>query len=142
MPKTHDAINACGAKIRVADIDGSMLEISGDANSSNLKFERQIGEYATFGEGYMLRLECKKDAKLDMTIVYTINRDGAMALLNKWNVIGGERRIEIELVNDMWVGFFFIKDFDIPLKSDEAKPVMVKMNFLPNGLVDYINKRG
>ena len=142
MPTTSTAINACGVTILMDDGFGNLVDISGSANEANLDFDNDLGEFKVFGDRAKYRLECGLDSSLDFTAIYTTGLREAADLVKSWRVQRGQRRIRICVPRnvsgaDAYEGYFFYEKVNIPLKSDEAKPIMSKVNAKPNGEVNY-----
>jgi hypothetical protein len=141
MPATTTATNACGVSIFLDDAGGTLRDISGSSNEVNLKFSNSLGEYKVFGDSSTYRIECAQDASLEMTILYTRTNNEGMDILKNWRETRGARTVQINMPTntpgaDRYTGEFFYEDIDIPLKADEAKPVMCKVTLKPNGYVD------
>lgn len=142
MPTTSTAINACGASILIENEFGELIDISGSANEVNLDFDNDLGEFKVFGDRAKYRLECGLDTSLDFTALYTTGQREAMDLIKSWRQNRGARRIQVNVPRnvsgaDRYEGRFFYEKINIPLKADEAKPVMSKVSAKPNGEVTY-----
>ena len=142
MPTTSTAINACGVTILIENEFGEMIDCSGSANEANLDFDNDLGEYKVFGDRAKYRLECGLDTSLDFTAIYTTALREAADLLKTWRVQRGQRRIRICVPRnvsgaDAYEGRYFYEKINLPLKSDEAKPIMSKVSAKPNGEVNY-----
>jgi hypothetical protein len=138
MPSTDSAINACGAIIRVADEFGDLIDISGSSNEVSLDFDAELGDYKVFGDAAKYRLECGIDASLDLTVVYTTGTREGMSILKRWRKNRGLRVVHVLVGADLYKGSFLLEKMSLPLKSDDAKPIMVKASLKPNGNVDIV----
>lgn len=142
MPSTSTAINACGVAILIENEFGELIDCSGSANEANMDFDNTLGDFKVFGDRASYRLECGLDAALDFTALYTTAMREAMDLIKNWRVTRGQRRIRICVPRnisgaDAYEGRFFFEKINLPLKSDEAKPIMSKVSVKPNGEVNY-----
>lgn len=140
MPATTTARNACGVKIEMDDDTGVLREISGSANEVNLNFEHQLGEYKVFGDRAMYRLECGVDATLEMTVLYTTGASEGYDIMRRWRELGGLRTVRLTLPTsggETYQGEFLVESIELPMKSDEAKPIMVKASLKPSGIVNW-----
>lgn len=140
MPATSTAVNACGVRIWIDDEKGQLANVSGSANEFNLEFSKELGEFKVFGEGSYNRLECGKDAQLDITVLFTTATREGFDILKRWLVLGGKRtiRIEVPASGDVWQGEYLLEKLPIGGKADDAKPIMVKASFKPDGAVDWL----
>lgn len=147
MPAPTTAINGCDAVIFLEDESLVLQDISGDGNSFELELSNEIGQYKTFGQTWPKRLACGKDASLSLDVVYRMEASGenpaALGMLRDWFFNGGDSRL-IKLClpdnssgNDSYYGYFVLETLTIPAAADEADPIMVSAEFLPNGDVTY-----
>lgn len=144
MAQTTTAVNACDAKIMLDAANGTPADISGSSNSAAINFENEIGEVKVFGSGWKSRLSCGQDATLKLTAVYTTAVAEALALLRGWQTSTHTvpRTISIsvpddEIGSDVYSGEWLISTLDIPLEADDADPILVDGEFLPNGPVTW-----
>lgn len=144
MTATTTAINGCNAAIYVDDISGSPTEYSGSANSFELSFSKTIGEYVTFQDTHMKRLECKKDGSLTFQIMYTTSPTEARAMLSEWWEAGGIRTISIypngnDAGEEEYTGEFILSEFSFSGAADDANPIAISVTCVPNGIIDITN---
>jgi hypothetical protein len=139
MPATSTAVNACGVRILIDDEHGQLADVSGSANEFNLEFSKELGEFKVFGSGSYNRIECGEDAQLDITVLFTKATREGFDILKRWQVLKGKRtiRVEVPQAGDAWQGEYFLEKFPIGGKADDAKPIMVKATFKPDGEVGY-----
>lgn len=140
MPSTNTARNACGVKIELDDEAGTLRDISGSANEVNLSFETELGDYKVFGDRATYRIECAEDASVDLTVLYTTATHEGYDVLRRWREARGLRTLKLTLPTtggETYQGEFLLEKFDLPLKSDDAKPIMVKATLKPSGAVDW-----
>lgn len=142
MPTTSTAINACGVTILIENEFGDFIDCSGSTNEANIDFDNTLGEFKVFGDRANYRLECGLDASLDFTALYTTGMREAMDLIKTWRANRGQRRIRVCVPRnvsgaDAYEGRFYWEKINLPLKSDEGKPVMSKVSAKPNGEVNY-----
>lgn len=138
MAETTTAINACDAQIYLDNASGTPVEISGSSNSAELGRTRDTSEYTVFGTQWKKRTQCKKDGTLNINVVYTTAASEAMDLFNQWFDAGGRRTVIIDVPNsnigsDRYYGEFLLTNLPMPFVSDEAGPVMVAAELLPDG---------
>jgi len=144
MADSTTVINACDVVIELGDELDVAVDISGVANEFSLDFNKKLGEYKTFGSnGWFKRLECGKDASLELKIVYSMAADEGFDLLKQWYFNGsGPRTIAIhlpdkEIGSDSYSGSYFLENFSFSGKADEAGPIMVSATLKPTGAVGY-----
>lgn len=135
MPATTTAVNGCGAIIELDDKLGSLVDISGSANEFNINFDNTLGDYKVFGDANTYRMECGKDASIDLTIVYTSATNEGHDLLKDWYSARGLRSVSIQVGSDVYSAEVFWEKISFGAKSDDAEPIMVKVNLKPNGAV-------
>ncbi len=142
MPTSTTTVNACGVSILLADEMGQMVDISGSSNEANIDFDNALGEYKAFGDSAMFRLECGTDGSIDFTAFYSRGLREAYDLLKRWRKLRGPRMIQINVPGntagaDRYQAQVLYEKISLPLKSDEAKPIMVKASLKPNGYIDW-----
>lgn len=141
MPVTSTAINGCDAVIYLDNASGVAVNISGMANEFNMELNKDLGEFKVFGNAWRWRLECGKDASVDLSVVYSRDVDGALDILRDWYFNGsGARTLELNLPNesigaDKYQLEAMLENLSIPTVSDEAGPIMVSATLKPNGPV-------
>lgn len=138
MPSTGTAINGCGAIIKLANAGGVLTDISGSSNEATIDFSSELGDYKLFNDANYYRLECGRDAEIKLSIVYTTAAAEAMDILKRWRQTRGKRALEITIGNDVYSGEVLMEKLSLPIKADEAKPIMVEANLKPNGAFDWI----
>lgn len=131
MPATSNAFNACNAVIYMADANGNMINISGMSNEIAFDRTKLIGEFTVFGDQWTYRLDCKRDSTIDLTIIASEDVNGAFDMLNDWFEGTGARRFivyphEESIGRLRFDGYFVLESLNIPLKANEAAPIMVK----------------
>lgn len=142
MPTSSSVINACGVTIEIEDENGVLVDISGSSNEVQPDFEQKLGEYNVFGDRATYRIECKEDASLKLVALYSTAMREARDLLKRWKMLRGQRRIVVYVPNkanytDRFDGQFLWEKLSIPLKADEAKPIMVQADLKPSGVVNW-----
>ncbi len=142
MPVTSTAVNACGVNIQLEDEMGLMADVSGSSNEANLDFSNTLGDYKVFGDRATYRLECGEDGSLELTVLFTRTQREAMDILNRWRKLRGRRRCVINVPENepgagRYEAYYRWEKINIPLKADEAKPIMVKATLKPDGYIDF-----
>ena len=131
MPATSTPYNACNSAIYLADANGNMINVSGMSNEIGLDRTKVVGEFTVFGDQWTYRLDCKRDSSIDLTVIASDDVNGAFDLLNDWFEGTGARRIIVypkaETIGNLrFDGYFVLQSLNIPLKANEAAPIMVK----------------
>lgn len=144
MPgQTTTAINACNALIEMDDAGGTPVDISGSSNTANLGFSNTIGSAFTFDGDYPVRIECKKDASLEISALYTRIATEALDLFVEWYQAGGRRTIAIypngqDTGERYYSAEWRLESMDIPIDASDANPIVVSMTLVPDGAVNFL----
>lgn len=142
MAQTTTAVNACDAGIWLDN--GTLIPtgIGGSANNVDMNFDQEIGEFRTFGSRWPGRLECGKDANFTLNIVYSSAADEAFDILKTWFFASspGNRTLSVYIPDknvgsDHFQAECKIEGLSWTAGSDEAGPIMVTANLLPDGEV-------
>ena len=144
MTQTTTAVSACGAVIEVDNTGGTPVNVSGAANKAELSLNRQIGSAFTFEGSSPVRVECKKDGTLKLTILYTTANDEGFDILADWYDSGGSRTVGIwpsgvNTGHRYFTGEYLVQDMNIPLDVSSPDPVMVTATLLPDGAINLAN---
>lgn len=131
MPERKTAVNACGCLVKLDNEIGILCDISGSTNEATIKLERELGDYNTFNDDQTYYLECKESADVELTAIYTTEHNGSVDILAQWWEMKGARTIQIYIPQGVkgwhkWQGEAICESLEFPLKSDDAKPIMVK----------------
>ncbi|MDZ4768355.1 MAG: hypothetical protein SGJ24_04440 [Chloroflexota bacterium] len=146
MPSTSTAINACNVKVQIDNAAGTLVDVSGSANRVNLEFSQELGSYRVFGNKWMKRLACAKDATLQLDVVYSTQANEGLDLLRDWFFSaassGTPRTIRMMLPDDVvggddYQGEFIISSLSIPMDASEAGPITVSAELMPDGEVTH-----
>lgn len=143
MAQTTTAVNACDAVIELDGTGGTLVDISGSSNSVEIEFDNDIGEYKTFASDWKGRIDCGKDAKIKLKIVYTTATAEAMRILLDWYFnTGGAKTFRVAVPSsgagsDRFTCEVRLESFPIPMPSDEPNPIMVELSLLPDGAVTW-----
>jgi hypothetical protein len=147
MPSSSNAINMCDVDLYMEDEGGNWVDISGTSNEVTLEFSRNIGEWKVFGDQWMQRKACGKDASLSINVIYTITGDSEPAegkdLFLNWLFDGeGSRNFRLDMPssetgNDRYEGPFVLESLPVGGSADEAAPVMMSMSMSAAGQVYY-----
>ena len=138
MPATTTAVNACDAVIRLQN-PGGPANISGSSNEVNIDLLNALGMVYVFGNKYPIRRECKKDAAVNMKIIYTQEDQEALTILRDWYyVTGGSKVFQVDVPDDAVGGDryefeLYLEKASIPLKTDDAAPILVSLDMKPTG---------
>lgn len=140
MPATDTAINACDALLRLENGSGLMINISGQSNSVDLERMSEVGEFKPFGQEWRKRYNCGKDATIALRVVFSTANGEAKDILEDWWENGGERTFQINLPDgsigsDRYEVPCILQSFTLPLRSDDANPIMMAAQLLPAGPV-------
>lgn len=143
MTQTTTAINACNVKIFVDDADGNPQDVSGSSNQSSLGFSRQMGSAFTFDGDYPIRIECKKDASLEISALYTRQDGEARDIFESWYEDGGRRTVTIypygqDTGNRYYTGEWRLEELNIPLDGSDPNPVVLTITCVPDGHIDFL----
>lgn len=138
MPERKTAVNACAVIIKIQNELGQMVDISGSANEATIKLERDLGDYVVFNDKNTYYIECKEDATVDLTCIYTQKQNEGADILKRWWTMGGPRTIQIFIPQgtkgyDQWQGEAICESQEYPLKADDAKPIMIKTSLKMDG---------
>ena len=137
--QTTSAINACNAVIKLQNVQGSMIDISGSANDASMDLTNDLGKLHTFGTRFPVRLECKSDASISLKAVYSTPDNEALGILKDWYfVTRGKKVITIDVPDsdagsDRYTFDVFLEKLNIPLKADDANPILVSADLKPTG---------
>lgn len=140
VPQTITGINACNAVIEVDDENGTPTDISGSSNTASLGFSKQMGSAYTFSGDYPIRIECKKDATLDISAIYTRVNTEARYLFDRWFELGGRRTISIypagqDTGERYYTGEWRLESFDIPIDASDANPIVISISCVADGAI-------
>jgi hypothetical protein len=140
MPATTTAITACDAVINLDNSGGTLTDISGSTNEVQMDLENGVGEFKPFGTDWPVRIVCGKDGSISLKAVYSMNAAEGAALLKEWYFGGndGPRTLRIDVPDsntgsDRYQAEVILESLSVPLKADEANPVMVSAEFKTTG---------
>lgn len=144
MSATSTAVNACDAGVWLDDDAGVPKNISGSSNQVTLDFSNEIGEYRAFGDKWPRRLECGKDARFRLRLIYSTASDEAVDILKTWFFADtpGNRTLTVyvpdkNVGSDRYQGEVKIDTWTGSLDRGDAGPIMVDLNLLPDGAVTH-----
>lgn len=144
MAQTTTAVNACDVAIWLDNGTLTPTDIGGSSNNVDLDFDHDIGEFRTFASRWPGRLECGKDANFTLNIVYSTTADEAFDILKTWYFASspGNRTLSVyipdkDVGSDHFQGEFKIASLSWTAGADEAGPIMVTANLLPDGEVTH-----
>lgn len=143
MPASSTAVNACDVVIRIEDANGQLVDISGSSNEVNIDFSNDIGEFKPFGNKSRRRLMCGTDAKVALKAFYTQAAGEATDLMKQWQFRKRTKRAFQVCIpddspgSDIYEGYVLLSTFSIPGKSDDANPIMLSADLLPDGEITW-----
>lgn len=141
MAESSQALNACNAVIEVDDGTGTPVDVSGEANSASLEFTTQTSEYFTFGGGFARRLQCKEDASLELTLLWTRGGTEARALFEAWLKAKGTRTVSVYPEGNanngdrQYTGEFVLESYNFDMDATAADPMTITASLMPDGEV-------
>lgn len=130
MAQTSTAVNALNCVIMLDDDADTPVDISGDLNEVSLEFEQELGEYRTFTNEWMKRLDGGKDISIDMSAIYSQVDIEARNIIEDWYEAKGARTLTIDVPDSLagsrrYSGEARIEGMSIPLDVNEAAPIML-----------------
>jgi hypothetical protein len=140
MAQTTTAINACDAVIRLENSTGGLQDVSGSSNECSMELTNELGLLRTFQARWPVRLACKSDAAIELKVVYTEADSEGCSILKDWfyNHHGENRQISISLPDEgvgaeVYTFDCLLEKLSIPVKSDDANPILVSASLKPSG---------
>lgn len=140
MPVQSSVINACDAVVRLADPTGELVDISAHSNEVSIDLSNTIGEWKPFGQKWKRRLDCGKEGSISYKGFYAHNEPGsAVELFKEWFFRNrGTRAVEIMIPDnspgaDKYSCDAVLETFNIPIKSDDANPIIFSADLKPDG---------
>ncbi len=144
MAQTTTHISACNAVVEVDNVAGAPTNISGSANTASIAFTRDIGEGTTFEGDFKLKTECKRDATLSLSVLWSTAVGEARDLMEEWFDLGGKRTIAIYpngkiIGSRFYSGEFRLASADIPVDSNSADVIKMDFEAMSDGPVGFLN---
>jgi len=139
MPITTSQVNACDVVVQLDNGAGVLADISGSSNEVSMDFTNQLGQLSVFGADFYVRQECKRDASISLSLVYTQDDAEAMNILLDWYfATRGQKSLRVEIPNgdpggDRFDFEVFLESFPVPVQSDDANPILVAAVLKPTG---------
>lgn len=133
--------NACDVEIWIEDVGGVYVNISSYSNEVSLDINRNVGEFKGFGADWPTRLVCGKDASGSLKFVDSRNENSASAILHNYMFHGsGVRGLRIYVPDNspgarLYEMNVVFESMSIPLKADDANPVLLDVPFMTSGEV-------
>ena len=84
MPLTTSAQSWCDASVWLDDATGTPRNISGSTNQVSLDLDHPLGEVYAFGTVWPTRIECGKDATINLDVLYTMTANEGKDILLAW----------------------------------------------------------
>lgn len=141
MTMTSSAVNGCDAVVKLDNGLGLLADISGSSNEVSMDFSNDIGEAKSFGSRWRVRLECGSDAAIKFNAIYSQDDAEALTILRDWFfTTRGSKTIQVDIPDstvggDRYTMEVFLEKMSIPIKADEAGPIMVSCDMKPTGAV-------
>lgn len=138
MPVSSDIQNACDGVLSIDDSAGSLVDVTGVANSIDMSRLIDIAEFNVFGSTYRQRLWCKKDATLSLEIYFSTTVDEGADILEEWYENPGARTVRWDMPDSTagswrYEGEFLISTLDFSASADEAGPVVFSAELVITG---------
>lgn len=139
MVQTTTQINACDAVLKLDGPASTLVDISGSSNAVDMELTNEIGEARTFGNKYMLRMECGKDASITLKVIYSTSATEAMAILKAWYfTVFGRKTFTIAIPNaspgsDLYTFEVYLESLSWTSDPAEAGPTIVEASLKPSG---------
>ena len=144
MSATPSAVNSCDAGVWLDDDAGTPKDISGSSNQATLDFSNEVEAFRVFGDKWPRRLECGKDARFRLRLVYSTGSDEAVDILKTWffATTPGNRTLTVyvpdkNVGSDRYQAEVKIESWSGTLDRADAGPVMVDLNLVPDGAVTH-----
>lgn len=144
MPLTTTAVNACDVKIWLDDEVGTLKDISGSSNTCSMEFTNQLGAVRAFGTRWSTRLECGKDATINLSIIYSTASDEAADIVKQWFfTYPGKRTIKIYIPDkdpgaDVYTGEVRLENMPVKVEASSADPIVMSCNLKPDGAITLV----
>lgn len=141
--QTTTVANGCDAIIELDDLTGNLRDISGESNSFEIQFKNDVGDFKTFASKWRGRLTCGKDATIKLKGLWSRGANELRQMIMDWYFVsGGKKTLRVSSPDgaagsDQFTMETVLSDFNIPMPSDDAKPIMFEINLLPDGVVNY-----
>ena len=144
MAQTTTGITACDIGVWGDLANGTLTDISG-SNKVSMNFDREIGMFRTFQSQWPRRLECGKDAKFTLVVVYSEAADEGSDLIKDWYhaAAPGDRTFKFyvpdkNVGSDVYSGEFKLLSYSFELVAGSAEAVMVTAELVPNGAITVV----
>jgi hypothetical protein len=144
MPLTGTAQNFCDVSIWLDDINGTQRNISGSSNSIGLDLNNNLGEIWAFGTEWPTRLECGKDATINLDVIYSTAANEGKDILLAWffAIKSGLRTFTFYAPNknvgsDMFFCEARLESLSFSGAAGGADPVMVSAVLKPDGALSH-----
>lgn len=141
MAQTTTYITACDAVIKLENLEGSMLDVSGSTNAVDIDLQQPAGTpLRTFGSRFPVRGQCGKDATIGFRAVYSTAQAEAMNILKDWyeNHPGTTRKLQVFLPDaaegsDKYEFDTLLTRLPVNAESGNADPILVAAELVPTG---------
>lgn len=139
MAQSTTSQNACNVQIQLADENSLLQDISGSSNEASMEFDNTLGKIKVFGTEFPIRLQCGKDASISLKSLWSTALNEARDILDEIEFgSGGRRLMRITIPNGsvgsiMYHGYVQLEKYSIPIKADDANPILISADFKPTG---------
>jgi len=142
--QTTTAVNACDVDIWLDNAANTLTDIGGGTNKIDLEFDHELGEYRAFGNKWRGRLECGKDAKFTLYVIYSTTATEAMKIIESWfhANVPGARSLKIYVPTKSAGAAVYscearIDEYKFTVDVNDPNAVMATVVLLPDGAVTY-----
>ena len=143
MATSTTIVNACGVQISLDNDLGVLTEITGEMTSANIELTVGIADYVVFADDNHYRTACRKDAKISLGIFYSTDDLEGMGIIKQWwdEVPFENRSVQIDVPtsgggNDRYSAEVLLESATFPMSADDASPILVSVELVPNGQLD------
>ena len=144
MTQTTSAFNACDASIWLDDATGTLRDISGSSNNTEVNFDHDVEAFVTYQSKWPKRLECGKDAQFTLHVIFSEDANEGHDILKDWFFAAapGARSLSIYLPDKNVGSDHFscearIKSYNFSADRGTAAPIMGVAVLLPDGAVSH-----
>lgn len=144
MPQSTTAQNACDVVVSIDNETDTLTDVSGSSNQVDWTFTVGVGEHFNFGFKWPIRLVCSLDGTVSIIVNYTTTLDEGWDIVREWffNAGGAARTVRWDTPDatagsHRVTGEFVLQDMSSSLVAGEGQSIMVTMNLLPTGPVQF-----
>lgn len=145
MAPTTTPIVATNCVIKLDNASGTLVDISGQTNSVELKPDNAVAEYRVFGTIWKQRKAgVGKDCPVTIKVVMSTTAAEALGLLNGWFFGGVDNARTLEFYapdgntgSGLWRGEYVLKSWNFPADAEADDVVRGTIELLPHGVVQH-----